>query len=266
MPNPYAAVGLTYDGEDLQLADASLFLEIREGLGSYPSLRGDDVLRPGLPGRRARNRIGDVLGLELTGWIRGSTLAELADLRLLLAGLFRPTKGLRPLQATLENGNVISIPARSLPDGISYGDEPSATRTVNVALEAPDPPYWRGAEEIDLARAFPASPTNFTLTNDGNERTHEIVFEITGPVENPRITNLDLGIYVEALVSVGAGEVLTIDGAAFTADIDGTSAIGSIRHSGSRLWMLLDPGANSMRLTATTPGGTVTSRFRPVYL
>lgn len=266
MPNPYAAVALSYDGEDLQLADGSLFLEIREGLGSYPSLRGDDVLRPGLPGRRARNRIGDVLGLELTGWIRGSTLAELADLRLFLAGLFRPTKGVRSLEATLENGTVLSIPARAMPDGIAYGSEPSATRTVNVALEAPDPPYWRGAEEVDLERAFPASPTNFTLTNDGNERTHEIVFEIAGPVENPRITNLDLDIYVEALVAVGAGELLTIDGTSFTADIDGTNAIGSIRHSGSRLWMLLDPGANSMRLTATTPGGTVTSRFRPVYL
>jgi hypothetical protein len=266
MPNPYAAVGLTYDGEDVQLADGSLFLEIREGLGSYPSLRGDDVLRPGLPGRRARNRIGDVLGLELTGWMKEASLSDFAVARRYLAGLFRPTKGLRPLEATLEDGRVISIPARAMPDGISYGDEPAATRTVNIALEAPDPPYWRGAEVIDLDRAFPASPTNFTLTNEGNERTHEIIFEIDGPVTNPRITNLDLDVYVEALVSVGAGEVLTIDGAAFTADIDGTSAIGSIRHSGHRLWMLLDPGDNSMRLTATTPGGTVTSRFRPVYL
>ncbi len=266
MPNPYAAVGLTYDGEDVQLADGSLFLEVREGLGSYPSLRGSDVLRPGLPGRRARNRIGDVLGLELTGWIRGSTLAELADLRLLLAGLFRPTKGPRSLEATLENGTVISIPARSLPDGISYGDEPSATRTVNVALEAADPPYWRGAEEEDLDRAFAASPTDFDLEHPGNEQTHEIVFEFTGPMENPRVTNLGSGIYVEALVALGAGEVLTIDGTNFTADIDGVSAIGSIRHSGSRKWMLLEPGTNSMRLTATTPGGTVTSRFRPVYL
>lgn len=266
MPNPYAAIGLTYDGEDVQLADGSLFLEIREGLGALPEQRGTDVLRPGLPGQRGRNRISDRLPLELTGWIQATTLAGLADKRLFLAGLFRPSKGLRDLAATLENGTVISIPARATPGGIDYGDEPAATRTVNVALEAPDPPYWRGAEVVDLDRAIAASPTDFTLANDGNERTHEIVFEFTGPLTNPRVTNLTNGIYVEALVALGAGEILTIDGSSFTVDIDGTNAIGSLRHSGSRLWMLLEPGDNSMRITATAAGGSATSRFRPAYL
>lgn len=265
MPNPYAAIGLTYDGEDVQLADGSLFLEVREGLGRIPSQRGGDVLRPGLPGRRSRNRIGDVLNLELTGWMKEATLSDFAIARRYLAGLFRPSKGPRPLEATLEDGTVISIPARTTDDGIEYGDEPAGTRTVNVALEATDPPYWRGAEILE-ATAFGASPTNFDLENPGNEQTYEIIFEIEGPVENPRITNLDSGIYVEALVEVLAGETLVIDGQAFTALLEGVTAIGSIRHSGSRLWMLLEPGTNSMRLTATAPGGTVTSRFRPVYL
>lgn len=265
MPNPYAAIALTYDGEDIQLADGSLFLEVREGLGRIPSLRGDDVPHPGLPGRRARNRIGDVLPLELTGWMKEPSLSDFAVARRYLAGLFRPSKGLRPLEATLEDGTVISIPARVTPDGIEYGTEPSATRTVNVALEATDPPYWRGAEVVHV-QAFGASPTDFALAVPGNERTHEVTFEIAGPVTNPRVTNLDSDIYVEALVTVAAGEILVIDGQAFTALLEGVTAIGSIRHSGSRQWMLLEPGTNSMRLTATTPGGTVTSRFRPVYL
>lgn len=266
MPNPYAAIATTYDGVDLQEADASLFLEIREGLGRLSSLRGGDVPHPGLPGARARNRIADVLNLELTGWMKEATLSDFAVARRVLAGLFRPSKGLRSLTATLEDGTVISIPARAMPDGIDYGDEPAGTRTVNVALEAMDPPYWRGVEVADLARAFPASPTNYTLTNPGNERTHEITFEIAGPVTNPRVTALTSGIYVEALLVVPAGQTLVIDGRAFTALLNGVQAVGSIRHSGARQWMLLEPGANSMRLTATTPGGTVTSRFRPVYI
>lgn len=266
MPNPYAAVAASFDGEDLQHADFGLFLEIREGLGRIPGLRGDDVPHPGLPGRRARNRIPNVLPIELTGWMQEPTLSDFAIARRYLVSVFRPSKGPRSLLAVLEDGTVVSAMARAVPDGIEYGTEPAGTRTLNVALEATDPPYWRGVEVADLARAFAASPTNYTLTHPGNERTHEVIFEIAGPVSNPRITNLDSGIYVEALVSVGAGEILTIDGQAFTADIDGENSIGSIRHGGSRQWMLLEPGANSMRLTATTPGGTVTSRFRPVYL
>lgn len=266
MPNPYAAIGLTVDGEDVQRADFTRFLEIREGLSAIPTLRGSDVPHPGLPGQRARNRILNLLSIELTGWIQAPSLSQLAVERKDLLGLFRPSKGPVSLAATLENGVVISIPARVVDDGVTWGDEPGATRKVNVAMEASDPPYWRAPEVADLARAVAASPTDFILTNVGNERSHEISFEFVGPITNPRVENQTNGIYVEALVDVLTGESLIIDGKAFTALLEGVSAIGSIRHSGSRLWMLLEPGANSMRVTSTAPGGTVTSRFRPVYL
>lgn len=268
MPNPYAAVGLFFDGVDLQRADLSLFLEIAEGLGSMPELRGVDVDRPGLPGRKARNRIPDVLPIELVGWMKEPTLSDLAVARRELLEIFRPSKGPRTLQATLEDGTIISIPARVVGGGVQYGKEGrGGTRTITCGMEATDPPYWRGAE-IVVVEAVAGSPEAFVLSHPGNERTHEIVFELTGPIENPRLTNTDLGVYVEALVTLGAGEILTIDGVAFTADIDGTTAIGSIRHSGARQWMLLEPGDNAMELTGSGIGGgtSLETRFRPAYI
>lgn len=265
MPSPIAAIPITVGGADVQRADLSLFLEISEGLGAGASVRGSDVLVPGLPGRRARNRIQDVLNGELAGWIKAATLSAYRDLVQELNELFRPSAGPRTLEATLEDGTVISIPIRA-EYPFSWGSEPGATRRVRIGWEATDPPYWRGAEVVDLDRAISSSPTDFVLANPGTERTHEIVLELEGPITNARIHNLSNDVYVEVLVAVGAGETLVIDGKAFTALRGATNDIGSLRHSGARQWLLLEPGNNSIRVTRTAGTGTLTTRFRPVYL
>lgn len=265
MPSAIAAIPLLVSGEDVQRADLSLFLEVAEGLGSGASVRGGSVLVPGLPGRRDRNRIQDVLNLELQGWIKAPTLLAYRNDVQYLNELFRPSRGPVTLQATLEDGTVVTIPARAeFPFG--WGSEPGATRRVSIGLEATDPPYWRGVEVVDSARAISASPTDFVLANPGTERTHEIVLEITGPITNPRILNQTNGVYVELLVSVLTGTTAIIDGLAFTALRGAINDIGSIRHSGARQWLLLEPGNNSIRVTRTAGTGTLTTRFRPVYL
>jgi hypothetical protein len=265
MPSAIAAIPLTVQGVDVQRADLSLFLEVAEGLGAGASVRGGDVLVPGLPGQRSRNRIQNVLSLELAGWIKAASLAAYRDLVQEVNLLFRPSRGPVELSATLEDGTVVTIPARAeFP--FSWGDEVGPTRRVRIGLEATDPPYWRGAEVVDLSRAIASSPTDFVLANPGTERTHEIVLELVGPITNPRITNQTNGVYVELLVSVAGGQTAIIDGKAFTALRGATNDIGSIRHSGARQWMLLEPGNNSIRVTRTAGTGTLTTRFRPVYL
>ena len=184
MPSAIAAIPITVQGVDVQRADLSLFLEIAEGLGAGASVRGGDVLVPGLPGRRSRNRIQEVLALELAGWIKAASLSAYRDIVQELNLLFRPSRGPVELSATLEDGTVVTIPARAeFP--FSWGDETGATKRVRIGLEATDPPYWRGVEVVDSARAISASPTDFVLANPGTERTHEIVLELVGPITNP---------------------------------------------------------------------------------
>ena len=52
---------------------------------------------------------------------------------------------------------------------------------------------------------------------------------------------------------------LIVDCRTFTALNNGVQAIGSIRHSGDFRWMILEPGSNTISVTATSPGGTLTT-------
>lgn len=68
--------GLTWDGgastAPYELQTARVFFDLAAGFYGFPSVRGADDIVPGLPGRVRRNRVDDVLILELRGWVRGA--------------------------------------------------------------------------------------------------------------------------------------------------------------------------------------------------
>lgn len=265
MPNPASVIGLTYKGTDLQTADHRIFLEVAEGLGNLPELRGGDFTVGGMPGKRALNRLPDSLGLMLVGWTKNATWQAYRTTILELQRLFRPLAGPGPLVATLEDGTVLTAQARAL-SMLPSPDDPGATKRLAVTMDATEPPYWLGATVLDMARAIAASPTDFTVTHPGTEQSHRLTFTFHGPVTNPRVTNLENDWYVEWLGAVGAGETLVIDCLAFTATLDGENVVGNLRHSGGRQWLVLLPGDNDLRLTATATGGTLDTTFEPPYL
>lgn len=78
MSNPVATIGLTYGGTDIQQNPIGIFLEIVRGLSESPSVRGTDTIVPALAGRIARNRMSDVLRIELVGLVAGSGTAATA--------------------------------------------------------------------------------------------------------------------------------------------------------------------------------------------
>ena len=265
MPNPDSVIALTYKGTDLQTLDHRIFLEVAEGLSNLPELRGDDYRVGGRPGADVRVRLPDLLGIMLLGWTKNPSWAAYRATILELQRLFRPQAGPGALVATLESGVVVTAQARALAL-VPSPEDPGPTKRLSVTMEAVDPPYWLGANVTDAARAIAASPTNWTMVHPGTEQTHRATFTFTGPITNPRVTNLENGVYVEWLGSVPGGAVLVIDCLAFTATLDGENVVGSIRHSGAREWMVLLPGDNDLRVTASTPGGTLTTTFEPPYL
>lgn len=265
MPNPASVIALSYKGTDLQTLDHRIFLEVAEGLSGLPELRGSDFVVGGTPGARALVRLPNVLPLLLVGWTKNATWPAYRDTIQELQRLFRPMAGPGALVATLEDGTVVTAQARAL-SLVPAPDDPGPTKRLSVTMDAVQPPYWLGVDVVDAARAISASPTNFTLTHPGTEQAHRIVFTFTGPITNPRITNLENGVYVEWLGTVGAGEILIIDCLAFTATLDGDNVVGSIRHSGAREWMVILPGDNDLRVTRTGGTGTLTTTFEPPYL
>lgn len=119
-PGCAATIGLVYAGQDLQKLDLGYFLEIVSGLNEPPSVRGNDIVVPGLAGRITRNRINDVVHIELRGIVtdwRGHGASPKASWRANVQAIrntFKPTAAPALLVASLEDGTTASITARPL--------------------------------------------------------------------------------------------------------------------------------------------------------
>jgi hypothetical protein len=143
MTSPAAVVGLVYDSEDLQLEDLQIFLEIVRGLNEPPQVRGTDTVVAGRAGRQEGSRVNDLLPIELVGLVSADpTLTALAEIResyranqRFLRNLFRTNRRRATLEATLEDGSVITIEARPLN---AIWNERSTSATVSIELEGYD--------------------------------------------------------------------------------------------------------------------------------
>lgn len=143
MTSPVAVVGVAYDGVDVQLADLSIFLEIKSGLDATPSVRGTDVIVPQLAGRIAGNRVNDTLIVSLEGWVRAdptttttatartSCQAKRATVR----ALFASNRARANLVATLPDATTKTISARPLPGIIWTEVVPGEFYRVSIDLE-----------------------------------------------------------------------------------------------------------------------------------
>lgn len=241
-----------------------------EGEGLRP-VRGDNYVIPGLAGRRWARKGDDETRFGLTlyvgAWgddgapLSGSGAADAqTNIDELLAQLGASRRLVLPLVHTLPDASVRTAQAEAVSCDVNRLSSEAAIAVVDFLLHD----YWYGATVVDGPRAI-ASSTSWTLAHPGTVRGHRAVLEWTGPISNPRLTNDTNGVYVETLVTVPSGELLVVDCEAFTAELDGANAIASVRHEGEFAFMMLEPGDNALRATATAYGGTLELTFRPPY-
>jgi hypothetical protein len=145
MSSAAAVIGLTFRGTDIQQEDA-IFLEIVGGLMDGREVRGVDLIVPSRAGQSVRNRVASRRSIELGGWIRGvdtggedADRSDLAANRAAFIALFDETLEPGALVATLEDGSVQTIDARTL-NVIPVVRVPSFY-DVSVALESVDPDW-----------------------------------------------------------------------------------------------------------------------------
>lgn len=265
----------TFRGVDLS---TYAYLVRRADPEGLPRLRGDNVVVPSLDGERWAAKRPGAKRIPLTILVlptaASGLVVEPSEIRQARVNL----DALLAILADRTQGALV----RKMPDGSTRSGLAEVVEIDNVEdrhdhqliglavdFELADP-YLYGANVVDAARSIPASPTTFALSNPGTVRTSRIAFDFVGPIANPKIENLTIdaggSYFLEVLVSVAAGEHLVVDCSAFTALNDGDQAIGSVRHSGSFELFRLLPGSNSLRVTATSPGGTLTTTFAPPYL
>jgi hypothetical protein len=128
-------------------------------------------------------------------------------------------------------------------------------------------PYFYGASQNsgNLAVATPV-----IVTNPGMAKVVAMTVRFTGALTNPRLTNAtpNPDVWVQYTGSIPTGtDWVQLDTDQFTAlDDTATNVIGSITHAGSREWMSLAPGNNTLTLTASAGTGTALVTFQPPYV
>lgn len=144
MTSAAAVIGLTYRGTDIQDTDG-IFLEIYRGLLDGREVRGIDLIVPSSEGQIVRNRVAHRRAIGLRGWIRGvagdedDDRADFAMNRAAFLTLFDETLEPGELSATLEDGSIQTIDARTL-NVIPNIVVPSYWG-VDVELESVDPDW-----------------------------------------------------------------------------------------------------------------------------
>lgn len=153
---PILIGGLTWQRDaTFQLQTAKVQLDIFRGFNELPETRGEDDVIPGLPGRFRRNRVDDVLEIELRGSVRGlgaTVDARAQDFRASVTALqaaFDPVGGPGTLSVIapylgLPSGSQ-SIEAYPVAPGIMGGESHNLMSFMRFSIELiaiGDPPRW----------------------------------------------------------------------------------------------------------------------------
>lgn len=134
-----------------------------------------------------------------------------------------------------------------------------------------------GSSTTWAAPSYPGATFNVTFgsvgtagvinaVNSGNFPTRPIV-AIAGPVDNPIVYNLNTGQYLQFAISLGVGDVLTLDTDLHTVILNGTASRRNTMTPSSQWWELA-PGTTQILYGANTVqvGSIATVTYRNAWI
>lgn len=238
----------------------------------FPAFRGTDPPLTGLHGRQWLPKVYDsrripltilVTSLSDTGVDGGETQAR-TNLDSLYALFATGAQGL--LAELMPDGTTRDASAQVVSVN-SFAEPAGHSAFVMVVQFDLADPFMYGAAAGPGAQATTSSPKDFTATVAGVAPTRRMTIDFLGPQTNPRLTHLDTGAFVDVSVVVASAKHLIIDPYAWTALNDGVDVAASDLTNGASVeWMALLVGANHLRATNTSAGGSVTVLARPAYI
>lgn len=266
------ALGETWSYAGVDLSSYATLVMSPTGADEMPPIRGDDAAKTGLAGRQYLAKLPDARRVSLILFVSSLTAAGVdggpTQARANLDALYT---ALAPRQqaalvrtmpdATTRQAQAECVNVSGFQDPVGHG---AYVLTAQFMLADP---WWYGATTTGPgSTAINANPKDLaTFTNPGTVRCHRCLIDITGPITNPRVTNLTTGAWVEVDVVVASAKHLLIDPYAFTVTNDAVDVIGSLLHGPTVAWFNLAPGANSIRVTGGTTGSIVITLY-PAYL
>lgn len=141
-------------------------------------------------------------------------------------------------------------------DPVRYGAEQS----VNIVLGA-------GGAGLVYPVTYPVvygggSGTGIGSAPNSGTTAVEWMATLTGPLTNPRLEHVESGRFVRVAATLADGEVLVLDSSSGQLLLGGTTPRPTWFSPGSR-WFQLQPGPNSIRLTADAGLGSALITWRP---
>lgn len=238
---------------------------------SVPDLRSNPLPRAGRHGTQAGQ---DLLGgrrFPITVQIVAATMAEALDAEGALAAAWAPSDVDLPIVITDDNGawRMTGRPQMADPD-LEFADV--GLITSECRFLATDPIRYSDTASSD-STTFPAGGVGFTfpftfplafgtsgaggriLADNTGRAAVPWTATITGPWTNPTITHVGLSRTLTVNVTLGAGDVLTVDSKSRSILLGGTaSRYSSLVQPAS--WFDLDPGVNEIRFGGASGSGS----------
>lgn len=234
-----------------------------------PEKRGGNLLIPFLEGRVFVEKEFDernmTLGLEIIEESIEALETKMDTVKALFGG-----RSLGTLTQTLENLSVRSAQAEYTGDLNLSRISPVSVRMA-LDFTMPDPFFRSNVLKSDT-QTIDASPKTYTLNNPGTAEERKPKITLTGPLDNPEITNTtnDVSVKYNAVIDSGHYVVIDVDpetGEYTAVDDLAVNVIGNVTHEGAAALFVLVAGDNAISVTddeATT--GTVKIEFYPPYL
>jgi len=153
-----------------------------------------------------------------------------------------------------------------LVNDLAYDMQGEFSAVIAVDLLLADPFFYG----VEVTQAVPYQTTPWTsFVAEGDAITNKVKLEFNGALTNPTLTLSDPtpDVFVTAGVNIIGGDKLTLDCDLYTAirTSDSANLIGVVAHSGSRQWMFVQPGTNTMLLTGSAGSGTCSVKYQPAF-
>jgi hypothetical protein len=212
--------------------------------------------------------------------LMGSTRSDIDDLIETFKTSFNPSDGIGTLLVTLANGNMRALPCTVVREPVcltGWDNRLGELQRIQVTLKAWNP-YWLDPDLKSYSLAsftggmtlpiicpmdFGTTNPSITIINGGNVPSPCVV-TFTGAITNPRVDIYnDLypdGVYMKAIMDLGAGEYLYVNTAQgnhavrHIAGTTDTNAYGYWDPLGE--FFMIAPGSNTITLTQSTAIGS----------
>lgn len=258
---------------DVELNSKAWGIQSVDGL-STPSLRGSNLQVPFANGNRWIKKrydskiimlnmyalgVNETSGLITIGMTQFEQLDANIDYLLKIFGV----RGQHVLRRTMRNGEIREALAEVY-RSVEFKRKKGGDAKFSIEFELADP-FFYGTDLTRQTKAISSTEVAWTHNNPGTAPVTKAVITLNGPLDSPKIENLDNDIWMQYQGAIAAGETVIINTADFSCEKDGVNMISAIKHGGDAYWMILEPGNNSLEVTTQATGGSIEIEYYPAY-